>query len=432
MKQDLKGKKLMLLSCMQSSCEIVKVAHEMGVIVYETDFYEDSPVKKVVDKAFQVSSRDVDAVVQLCNEEGIDGVFSGFTDSVLSSQQHICEKLGKPFWGDSQNVAICTDKKLFKEACQKVGLPIVPYIELTEYNYKQKLIDIKVPVVFKPVDNSGSRGVYKCYRDEDKEKLFLKSLSYSKSKLVLAEKLMNSEKEFSAYYMLHDGKAYLNAMMDRIIIPSSTDSAPITQAAIFPSLYLYQWRRDIEPYVLKFFDKYNMRNGYVFLQGFCDDNQLYVHEIGYRLSGGVGYKIVEHFCGFNQIEQLIRYSLTGKMDEDKLSRSNPLFNGYGLILESTLTNGTIGSISGVEELQRIDGVIHFYQGHFTGDVLGGAGTTANIFSDTYIVASTVEELSFICSKVGETLKVCDTDGKNMLYSSLDVNRLKKYEETNAN
>lgn len=430
MKHDLKGKKLMLLSCMQSSCEIVKVAHEMGIIVYETDFYEDSPVKRVADKAFQVSSRDVDAVVQLCKKEGIDGVFSGFTDSVLSSQQQICEKLGKPFWGDSKNIAICTDKKLFKEACQKVGLPVVPYVELTEDDYLQKLASIKVPVVFKPVDNSGSRGVYKCYRDEDKEDLFLKSLSYSKSKLVLAEKLMNSEKEFSIYYMLHDGKAYLNAMMDRIVIPDSTDGAPITQGGIFPSMYLDKWKQDEEPFVLKFFEKNNMRNGYVFLQGFCDDNHLYVHEIGYRLSGGVGYKIVEHFCGFNQIEQLIRFSLTGKMEETEVSKANPRFNGYGLILESTLTNGTIGFISGIEELQEIDGVIHFYQGHFVGDVLNGLGTTANIFSDTYIVASTIEELSAICAKVGKTLKVFDTDGKNMLFSSLDVNKLNIYETKN--
>ena len=423
MRQDLKGKKLMMMSGSQKACEIVNVAHQMGIIVYETDWYKDSPAKKVVDKSFMVSTADVDAVVDLCRKEGVDGIISGFTDSVLPYQQQVCEKLGFPFWGDSQNIAMCIDKKLFKEACENAGLPVVPYIRLTESDYEQILPEIKVPVVFKPIDNSGSRGVYKCYDEADKKALLEKSLSFSKSKEVLAEKMMNAEKEFSVYYMLNDGQVYLTAMMDRIVMPSDTVTAPITQAVIFPSSLLSLWESEMDPYVRKFFEMNNMRNGYVFMQGFYDDGRLYVHEMGYRLNGGVAYKIVEHFSGFNQIEQLIRFTLTGRMEDKEVGKTNPHFDGYGLILATTLNNGTIGKVSGLDKVGRIDGVLDCRQYHFEGDSVNGLGTSANDYADIFMVASSLDKLAGMISQIEELLKVVDTEGNNMLLPFLDIKRI---------
>lgn len=413
----------MMMSGSQKACEIVRVAKELGVRVYETDWYEDSPAKKVVEKSFMVSTADVDAVVDLCRKERVDGIISGFTDSVLPYQQQVCEKLGFPFWGDSRNVAMSVDKKLFKEACEKAGLPVVPYIRLTESDYEQVLPKIKVPVVFKPIDNSGSRGVNKCYNEEDKRALFDNSLSFSKSKEVLAERLMKAENEFSVYYMLNDGQVYLSAMMDRIVMSSDTVTAPISQAVVFPSSLLSQWEAEMDPYVRKFFEMNNMRNGYVFMQGFYDDGRLYVHEMGYRLNGGVAYRIVEYFSGYNQIEQLIRFTLTGRMDDKELEKNNPHFDGYGMILIATLNNGTIGKTSGLDKVGEIDGVLDCFQYHFEGDSVNGLGTSMNDYADIFMVASSLDELAGRISQVEECLKVEDTEGNNMLLPLLDIKRI---------
>lgn len=421
----------MMMSGSQNSCEIVSVAHDMGITVYETDWYEDSPAKKVVDKSFMVSTADVDAVVELCQREKVDGVISGFTDSVLTYQLQVCEKLGVPFCGDKENIAICTDKKLFKDAAQKAGLPVVPYVKLTKLDYEQKLCDIKLPVVFKPVDNSGSRGVFKCFTEEDKAELFKKSLSFSKSGEVLAEKLMNAENEFSVYYMLNDGEVHLNAMMDRIVMPSYYGcTTPITQACIFPSSRLEQWELKVDPFARRFFKQNNKRNGYIFMQGFCDQGNLYVHEIGYRLNGGVAYKIVEQFCGFNQIEQLVRFTLTGKMDQSELKKANPYFSGCGILLEATLNEGVIGSISGIDEIRNVNGVLDCYQNHFEGDFISGIGTSANIFADIYIVDATLDGLIEISEKVVSLLKVYDEEGNDMLLPKLDRRSLNNVYSTN--
>lgn len=62
---DLRGKKLLLLGGVQPMCEVVKEARKLGVIVYVTDYLEDSPAKKIADKSFLVSTTDVDRIVEI-------------------------------------------------------------------------------------------------------------------------------------------------------------------------------------------------------------------------------------------------------------------------------------------------------------------------------------------------------------------------------
>ena len=83
MTKQLEGKKLLLLGGVQPACQIVEEAHKMGVTVYVTDYLANSPAKAIADKSFMVNAMDVDAVVDLCKAEGIDGLITGYVDPLL-------------------------------------------------------------------------------------------------------------------------------------------------------------------------------------------------------------------------------------------------------------------------------------------------------------------------------------------------------------
>ncbi|MCI7070629.1 ATP-grasp domain-containing protein [Bacteroides pyogenes] len=424
MKKDLAGKRLLMMSGSRAACEIVNIAHEMGMLVYETDWYETSPVKEVADKAFMISTADTDAVVELCRKEQVDGIFSGYTDSVLPYQQVVCEKLDKPFWGNKDNVAICIDKKLFKQACEDSGVPVVPYYKLNANNYLSIVETIEFPVAIKPVDNSGSRGVFKCYKKEDYEELCEKSLSFSYSKEILVEKLMNVNNEFSVYYIMNEGNVFLSAMGDRYIYEISPDIAPVGQGMSFPSVKLDMWIKKVDSKMKTFFKKNKMDNGFVFVQGFYENDNFYIHEIGYRLNGGFSFRIIEHFSGYNQVEQLLRFAVSGKMEFSEISKSNPHFKGYSFLLTTALTNGEIGSIQGIDEIRSLPGVIRCYPLHDEGDRISAQGTTGQVFSYTICCAPTVEELKDTIDQVKALIKVEDINGNNMLIPMIESNRLK--------
>src|SRR5690606_19627066 len=107
------------------SCEIVKMAQDMGIYTMVTDWYEieKSPAKQIADKSFMTSTSDIDAMVKLIKEEKIDGVFTGFTDSVLPYYAEICEKVGLPCYGNKEQFEILTNKNAYKKLCRDFGVP---------------------------------------------------------------------------------------------------------------------------------------------------------------------------------------------------------------------------------------------------------------------------------------------------------------------
>lgn len=229
------------------------------------------------------------------------------------------------------------------------GLPVVPWKKVNRSDY-MTIDGIVFPVVIKPVDNSGSRGVYKCYKKEDYQECCEKAFAFSKAGVLLVERMMNAHNEVSAYYMVNHGEAVLTGMGDRFVNIIDDSIAPVGQGMLLPSKKLQAWTEKVDPLVKKFFSDNDMKEGFVFIQGFHENDEFYIHEIGYRLNGGYSYKITERFSKYNQVQELIRFALTGEMDCENVSRSNPDYDGYGFILTLALKPGVIGFIKGVNEM----------------------------------------------------------------------------------
>lgn len=425
---DLRGKKLLLLGGIQTMCQVVNEAHKLGVEVHVTDYYEDSPAKRIADKKHKVSTIDVDAVVELCKQEGIDGVFTGYTDSMLPYCNAVCEKLGLPFWGNEENIDMCIDKMKFKQACVDSGVSVVPYVVATEDNYKDYIDKIEYPVVIKPVDNSGSRGVFKCFSKDEFYELCEESLSFSKLKEVLIEKMMDADNEFSVYYMLYNGKAYLSECGDRYVYAPDKNMAPLGQGMNYPSLHIDEWNEKMESAMEKFFADNQMNNGFCFVQGFYENGEFYIHEIGYRLCGGFAYKYVDALSGYNQVQQMIRYSLTGEMEIEELEKSNPYFSKNAFSITVGLKPGNITSVKGVEELKKLDGILEFCQLHYEGDEISKHGATARVFAYVLCVVNNKEQLFNLIDEINEKLTVFDADGNSLLEPLLEKEKISLFRE----
>lgn len=425
---DLRGKKLLLLGGVQPTCQIIEEAHKMGVKVYVTDYLENSPAKKIADKSFMISTTDVDAVVELCKNEKIDGVFTGYTDSMLPYCQKICKKLNLPFWGDERNIDICIDKEKFKIACEKAGVPVVPWKKVNLKNYKEKIQDLSFPVVIKPVDSSGSRGVFKCYHKDEYEKFCEMAFEFSKKKELLIEKLMDMNSEISVYYMIYNGKTFLSEMGDRYVHAVNEESAPVGQGMTCPSRHLQEWQKQMESKIENFFVQNNMKNGFVFFQGFYENGNFYIHEVGYRLCGGFAYKYVEKFSGYNQIQEMIRFSLTGEMNISQLEKSNPLFYSNAFTLTLVLKAGKVKTIIGVEEISELSPIIEFCQLRFEDDSITTEGATTRVFAYILCDIKNRKDLTNLINEVKTKIKVLDEDGNNMLTEILYPEKVQLFYE----
>ena len=113
------GKKLLILGGIQMACDIVKSAQAMGAYVVVADYLEDSPAKKIADEAVLINALDVDAIVDFCRKEHVNGVTTGFVDILLQPCYEVCQRLGLPCYLTSQMIELSTNKIAFKEACKK-------------------------------------------------------------------------------------------------------------------------------------------------------------------------------------------------------------------------------------------------------------------------------------------------------------------------
>ncbi len=426
--ENLHGKKLLLLGAVQPLCQVIEEAHKMGVLVYATDYYVNSPAKKYADKSFMVSTTDVDAVVVLCKKENIDGVFTGYIDSMLPYCRKICQRLGFPFWASEEMIENCIDKLKFKEMCEDAGVPVVPWIKANAENYMQFIDSVEYPVVVKPVDNSGSRGVFKCFHKNEFESICKDSLSFSAKKEILIEKMMNADKEFSVYYMLHNGNVYFSEMGDRYVTITDKHMAPIGQGMSFPSIHLDDWLVKMEPKMNQLFKKNHMDEGFCFLQGFYDNGDFYVHEIGYRLNGGFSYKYCEALSGYNQVQQMIYYSLTGDMIVSELEKSNARYNKNALTITAGLTGGIIGQIEGVDIIKKNPNVLEFCQLHFEGDKINIHGATARVLAYILCIVENRRQLLELIELINSNLRVYDIDSNNMLLNIIEPDKIHLFYE----
>ena len=314
----------MLLGGINHSIEIINAAREMGILVYVTDYNENTPAKAAADKAFSVSTTDVDAVTALCRSEGVDGVITGFIDSMLPYCAEICSRLGLPFWATKTQLEICSVKDNFKQACRKFGVPVIKDYHITD-SYGNldcsSLTPADFPILIKPSDYSGSKGVFVCRSSQELAERFPESRGLSKNGRVIAEQYIQAQ-HVNMYYTLSDGDIVLSAMADE-------KTAPVPVLLAHPSKYLADYERTIDPKVKAMFSALGMKNGLAFVQGFrLDDGSFAIYEMGYRLNGGGTYALIDACQGYNQMKSLIHFSLTGKMgDRDILLKTTPHFDG---------------------------------------------------------------------------------------------------------
>ena len=78
--KEFSGKKLLILGGTTLSINIVETAKNMGIYTIVMDMSPDSPTKKVADKAYDISTANVDDVVSIAKQEQVDGIFTSYED----------------------------------------------------------------------------------------------------------------------------------------------------------------------------------------------------------------------------------------------------------------------------------------------------------------------------------------------------------------
>ena len=409
---------------MRISCEIVRKARQMGIYTIVADYYptEKSPAKAIADEAFCVSVTDVDALSHLIKQEHIDGVMVGFNDMLLPYYADICTSNGLPCYGTHEQFEMLTIKDRYKALCRQFGVPTIP-------EYSLDSVDIRYPVLVKPSDSSGSRGISICHNRQELLQAVEKGRAASKNGRVVIERYMDG-REVTVFWTFQDGHYYLSALGNRHVKQNQgKDVIPLPVGYTFPSIFLPKYRAEVEDKCKDMFRFLGIKDGMMFMQCKVEDGVCYLYDLGYRLTGSLEYKILERVCGYNPLEMMICHALTGHMGNASIAnKANPEFRKPAFNVSCLCAPGTIEHIEGIDAVKLIPEVEDAVLAHVPGETITSEmrGLLAQIAVRILGSVQNREQLFPVMRRIHDTIHLMSDKGQDLLLPGIEAEDIEGY------
>lgn len=165
---------------------IINRAKLMGLYTVGIDPAKDATCKDDVDAFEVVGGQDYEGTCAVVEKYGIDAIVTAATDKPLVMMARIAEKYGFPFYSVA-TAQWSTDKFQMKQRFMEGGVPCAKGRLVKSVG---EVEDFEYPVIIKPRDNSGSRGVKLCRSKEELEASMSEAFEVSKLDTVLVEEFI--------------------------------------------------------------------------------------------------------------------------------------------------------------------------------------------------------------------------------------------------
>ncbi len=421
---ELKGKRLLILGGSRISCEIIRHARAMGIVTGVTDWYalEKSPAKQMADEAYFVSTSDIDAMVDLIRKEKFDGVITGFTDSVLPYYAEMCERAGLPAYGTKEQFEIFIDKEKYKKLMRQFDVPTIPEYNIDLERFDETTADIVYPVIVKPADGSGSRGITVCENKAELKEAISFAVETSKAKEILVEQYIDNA-EATIFWLFVDGQYYMMLLGNRHVKHNQEGELPLPAGYTYPASVQPRFLAEVAPKMENMFRSAGIKNGMMFMQCKIVDGTCVVYDIGYRLTGSLEYINMKGMCGFDPLDMMIRFALTGETGEPDIARKvDPYLRGkYSYNVSLLCKPGKVAEIKGLDEIRKLPGVFDVVVAHPVGDTITEAmkGRLAQITVRILGRADDIESMKNEMLEIQRLAHVISDTGEEMILPGLE-------------
>lgn len=285
-------KRLMILGGSRYLLPVIQTAKKLGIYVITCDYFPGNVAHKYSDEYIITSVMEQDKILGIAKEKKIDGIMSFACDPGVITAAFVAEKLGLPFQGSYKSTRILQDKGLFRQFLieNKFHAPRVK--RYTDKNSIYADIDyFKWPVIVKPVDSAGSKGVTKVNDVGGLGEAVNIAISESHSGAFIVEEFLTFRGfHSSADYFTIDGNLVFSTYSDQLFDPEAEN--PYTPAyIIWPSSMESFHQKELTMEIQKLMSLLDMRTGIYNIETCVDTNGIpYIMEVSPR---GGGCKIAE-------------------------------------------------------------------------------------------------------------------------------------------
>lgn len=187
-------KKLMLLGGLRYLLPVIEAAHQQGYYVITCDYLPHNIAHKYSDEYVDVSIVDKEAVLKVAREKKIDGIMSFAVDPGVITASYVQNEMGLPSFGPYESVCILQNKDRFRAFLTEHGFNVP---KAKGFGSMDEVLAAKDwypwPVIVKPTDSAGSKGVTRVDKYEDLKPALENAFKHSISGRVIVEEFIEKQ-----------------------------------------------------------------------------------------------------------------------------------------------------------------------------------------------------------------------------------------------
>ena len=355
-------KKIMILGASILQLPAIEKASEMGLEVIAVDMNPEAVGFKVPGVIKEViSTIDTQAILKAAMRHKINGIMTLASDMPMQSVAVVSHEMG--LVGINEDTALkATNKAFMRDALREAGVPVPLYFRVKgKEAFKEAVEKVRVAgykCIVKPADNSGSRGVNLLKEDADLDIAYDYTNHYSRGGEIVVEEYMEGP-EVSVETLAVDGDVHVIQITDKL-----TTGAPyfVEMGHSQPSQHSEETRKRIAEVAVAANKAIGIQNGPSHTEIKVTKNGPKIVELGARLGGDcITTHLVPLSTGINMVEQCIKIALG-----EKPTFKSKLNMGAAIRYLKTGT-GIVEEIKGVDDAEKIDGVIQVSIVHSIGE-----------------------------------------------------------------
>lgn len=205
MKNNLKGKKLLIQGAGRGNLGLVKTAKKHGVYTIATGLGGDYPCNPLVDKLCYADITNPDEILEVAQKEKVNGVIICCSDTGLKAIGRCNDVMG--LTGLTEKSADeSSNKYLMKRRLTEAGVRTAQYYVIrTNEDLSNAVEKLGYPVIIKAIDLQGSRGINIVNNEQNLLKAFKDTMSFTRQNYCIIEEYIEG-KEFGAQAFVYCGE----------------------------------------------------------------------------------------------------------------------------------------------------------------------------------------------------------------------------------
>lgn len=313
-------KNLAIIGASYLQLPVIKKAKELGYITHVFAWAADDVGEKEADHFYPISIIKLETIAEKCREIGICGICSIASDLGNITVNYVANKLNLP--GNTMECTYkSTNKYLMRLAFKEHGDPSPKSVLIDEQTDLTKL-RLKFPIIVKPTDRSGSRGIHKLSDSKGLNEAIISALQNSFEKKALIEEFVEGD-EYSVEGISYNGVHHVLAITKKYTTgsPQFIETGHLEPAPLNKSVY-----KKIEGIIVHALDSLDIKNGASHSEIKINENgDVKIIEIGSRMGGDcIGSDLVYYSTGIDYLRAVIQIACGSKPDLEPVSEAFPV------------------------------------------------------------------------------------------------------------